>query len=95
MKWTTSVAILIGYAVMSVSLFLYGEEKKKQVIDLGTLEVQGKLRGPEIQLIESNQMGAEALLKLSRLELKKLETELLKVGPFPSSAKLRNQEPVR
>lgn len=95
MKWTTSVAFLIGYAVMSASLFLYGEEKKKQVIDLGTLEVQGKLRGPEIQLIESNQMGAEALLKLSRVELKKLETELLKVGPFPGTAKLRNQEPVR
>lgn len=95
MKWTTSVAILIGYAFMSVSLFLYGEEKKKQVIDLGTLEVQGKLRGPEIQLIESNQMGSEALLKLSRVELKKLETELLRVGPYPATSKVRNQEPVR
>jgi hypothetical protein len=95
MKWTTSVAILIGYAFMSISLFLYGEEKRKQVIDLGTLEVQGKLRGPEIQLIESNQMGSEALLKLSRVELKKLETELLRVGPFPGAARLRNQEPVR
>lgn len=83
---------MIRLALIILSLFwvpLAAESgKSKQVIDLGVLEVQGKLRGPEIQLIESNQMGGEALKKTSRTELKKLEQALLKPmsQPFRTGA---------
>lgn len=48
-----------------------------EVIDLGSFEIQVKVRGPEIQLIESNRVGDEAALQMSRWQLKNMERELL------------------
>jgi hypothetical protein len=74
----------VGFVFLVFCVSTFGAaEKGRQVIDLGVLEVQGKLRGPEIQLIESNQMGERALKSASRSELKRLEQKLLEPSqPF-------------
>jgi hypothetical protein len=48
------------------------------VIDLGKVEIQGKLNGPEVELIDSNLLGAQAARRLLRWQLKAIEAELLK-----------------
>lgn len=82
-------AFLFIWMLMSTPV---AAESKKEVIDLGTLEVQGKARGPEVNLIDSNQMGDEALSKLSRMELKKMESQLLRSSPVRTSIRRKGSE---
>lgn len=63
----------IWLAILGFSSLVHAGE----VIDLGTLEVRGKARGPEIQLIESNRVSQEAMNRFSRKQLSEMETALL------------------
>ncbi len=48
-----------------------------EVIDLGKFEVKGKVRGPEIQLIDPNQMSKDSAGSIVAWQLKKLEEKAL------------------
>lgn len=50
---------------------------KQEVIDVGKFEIQGSVRGPEIQLIDSDRLTDEAVANLAEAQLKRMEEELL------------------
>lgn len=54
-----------------------------QVIDLGSQEIQGHFRGPELQLFDSDQLSEETASRILYSSLKQLEERLLKSEPAP------------
>lgn len=57
----------------------YGAEKK--VIDLGKYQVQGTMRGPEVQFIDSDRLSDSATGNLFQNRVKSLEKEALQPEP--------------
>lgn len=49
-----------------------------QVIDVGKFEIQGNMRGPEVQYIDPDRVDAVAAGRLFQQQLKEMETELLR-----------------
>ncbi len=56
-----------------------------QVIDLGRMEIRcGKVRGPEVQLIDPSELNDKSAQRIAQLQLSELEKQLLKHTPPPS-----------
>lgn len=65
--WLT--ACIVGVSVTGFS---------KEVIDLGSLKIEGAARGPEIQFIDSMRVSGDTAGRLISGQLQRLEAELLK-----------------
>jgi len=52
-----------------------------EVIDLGKMEVRGKVRGPEVQLIDPSEMKEKSAQRLTQMQLSQLEKDLLQHQP--------------
>lgn len=63
--------LLLISAVTSLSGFA-GE-----VIDVGKYQVQGSMRGPEVQYIDSDRVDVNTASKIVQEQLKAMESELL------------------
>ncbi len=48
-----------------------------EVVDVGKYQTQGTMRGPEVQFIDSDRLGADAAGRLGQAQLKAMEAELL------------------
>ncbi len=55
-----------------------GSSFAKEVIDLGSLKIEGAARGPEIQFIDSMRVSGDTAGRLISGQLQRLEAELLK-----------------
>lgn len=53
------------------------------VIDLGKTQVQGKMRGPSLEVIESGRLDAGTTARAALLQLKSLEEVLTRPAPPP------------
>lgn len=74
--------ILFGMAFLSLSLHAATPE----VIDLGSLKVEGAARGPEVRLIDAGQLDAGTSEQLVLGELEGVEKRLLGLTlPEPST----------
>lgn len=80
--WGTLVKLLI-LVTLVVSSVSFGQE----VIDLGKVLIQGKMRGPEVQVIESDRMGHEAAGQFMQFQLRNMEKELLRHEPPTTETK--------
>ncbi len=78
--------ILVYLALITVASTFGGE-----VIDLKKLEVEGKMRGPEFDFIESNRISEEMTLVIWESEMETLEKALTKPSP-PPSPKVQEKE---
>jgi hypothetical protein len=47
------------------------------VLDLGKIEIKGKARGPEMQIIETGRIEKSSAARITLRELKNLETDIL------------------
>jgi hypothetical protein len=77
----------IFFGILILSAVTAGTPKSQEVIDLGSLKVEGAARGPELNVIESgmdeNSAGLILNREISRLENELLESELLSPGEKP------------
>lgn len=71
-------ALLLTLIALSTA-YSWAETPKKprEVIDLGSLQIDGAARGPEIQYIDSQRLNDRAAGKLLIRQLEKLEGTLL------------------
>ena len=64
-------ALLLFSALSSLSAF------SGEVIDVGKYQVQGNMRGPEVQYIDSDRVDNNTASKMVQDQLKAMESELL------------------
>lgn len=58
-----------------------------QVIDLGKMEVRGKIRGPEVQVIDADTMKDKTAKRYAQSQLQSMEESLLRHTPPTASRK--------
>ncbi len=73
------------YSIVSLSVFA-GE-----VIDVGKYQVQGSMRGPEVQYIDSDRVDVNTASKIVQDQLKAMESELL-THQMPGETGLRRMK---
>lgn len=61
------------------------EAKSASVVDLGEMSINGELRRPSVQWIESKKALRPELPKIAQKELERLEEELLRPAALPAS----------
>lgn len=61
----------------------------RQIIDLGKLEIEGKIRGPEVHVIDSSRISSQSAGQLVRWQIETLERELLKPDPPPTPSNVK------
>lgn len=61
------------------------EAKSASVVDLGEMSINGELKRPTVQWIESKKALRPELPKIAQKELERLEEELLRPAPLPAS----------
>ena len=68
----------IKLANLSAALLLFaGAAIAAEVVDVGKYQTQGTMRGPEVQFIDSDRLGADAAGRLGQAQLKEMEAQLL------------------
>ena len=65
------------FILFVISLFSPYAFGKKDVLDLGEIEIKGEVRRPNINLIYSKKYMSKTMILMARQELKELEKELL------------------
>ena len=92
MKLLLSVGYKSGslfFKLFVISLFSSSAFGKKDVLDLGEIEIKGEVRRPNINLIYSKKYMNRTMILIARKELKKLEKELLE----PSKDRIKSKAP--
>lgn len=64
--------------LMFLSFLSFVSMAAAQTVDMGTYEVQGTMRGPEVQFIDSDRLDSDTAGKLGQWQLKEMESELLR-----------------
>jgi len=65
LNWASAIFLFAGIGLAS------------ETVDVGKYQTQGTMRGPEVQFIDSDRLGADAAGKLGQAQLKLMEAELL------------------
>jgi len=69
------------------SIFLAAAPKAREVVDLGSLKVEGAARGPEVRLIDAGRLDGTTAERLVFDELADVESRLLGLSPaLPSKS---------
>ncbi len=67
--------------------------KAEKVVDLGQLEIEGELRRPNVQWVDSNKKIKEYIVRIYTEQFRRLEDELLKPMTKPQfRAELQKEE---
>lgn len=73
--------------VLIVAASAQAESRKAKVIDLGDIEVNGDVRKPFVQVLDSDQAAVRLVPELSKEELERFEAKLVEFAKPDSKKK--------